>query len=65
MAEMGMYLDKGLAKGVEDNADATADEMAESMSRVISAVNDTIESEADDSLTLTPVLDLSQVNKGA
>lgn len=65
MAEMGMYLDKGLAKGVEDNADATADEMAESMSRVISAVNDTIESEADDSLTLTPVLDLSQINKDA
>lgn len=64
MAEMGRYLDEGLAKGVADNADSTADDMSGTMSKVLSAVNDTLENEIDDSLVLTPVLDLSNINSG-
>ena len=65
MEEMGKYLDEGLAKGVIENADHTADKMSDSMSKVLTAVNGTLENEIDDSLVLTPVLDLSNINAGA
>lgn len=65
MEEMGMYLDKGLAKGVKENAKPTANSISDSMSKVLSAVDDTLNNEIDDSLVLTPVIDLSKVNAGA
>lgn len=64
MEEMGMYLDEGLAKGVKENAGATANSISDSMSKVLDAVDRTLNEEIDDSLVLTPVMDLSQVNSG-
>ena len=64
MEEMGMYLDAGLAKGVKENVGVTTNSITDSMTKVLSAVDDTLNSEMDDSLVLTPVIDLSQVNAG-
>ena len=65
MAEMGMYLDEGLAKGIKDNIGETTDSAVDSMSEIISAIGDTLDSDIDDDLVITPVLDLSNVNRGA
>lgn len=65
MKEMGVYLDEGLAIGIEEGANETKDSIYDSMSEIISTISDAIEDEVDDDLTITPVLDLSNVQAGA
>ena len=64
MEEMGMYLDAGLAKGVKENVNPTINSISDSMAKVLGAVDETLNSELDDTLVLTPVLDLSNVDSG-
>ena len=64
--EMGEYLMMGLSNGMIDSTDETANEAADTMSDVVEAIGDTITNGVDDdSLTITPVLDLSNVQSGA
>lgn len=64
--EMGVYLMEGLGVGMHEGLDKTCKDASDTMSEVISAVGNTIqEGIDDDNLTITPVLDLSNVNAGA
>ena len=64
--EMGDYLMQGLSNGMVENTDETAKEAADTMTDVVSAIGDTISNGVDDdTLTITPVLDLSNVRSGA
>ncbi len=66
MYKMGGYIMEGLGNGMTDNADYTVRDAADSMTEVASAINDTLEDTIDDdNLTITPVLDLSNVESGA
>jgi len=75
-AEMGMYLDLGLAKGIDDHSDKAAD-AAEGLaddtadgfekaglSKVLSDLNSSLESDFDGEVVLRPVLDLSEIQNG-
>lgn len=64
--EMGDYLMQGLSNGMTENTDGTVDEATDSFGEVVSAISDTINDGIDDdALTITPVLDLSNVEDGA
>lgn len=75
-AEIGKYLDLGLAKGIEDNADSVydatgslGDDAADGvknsgLSKVLSDLNKSLESDFDNQIVLTPVLDLSEIQNG-
>ena len=68
---MGHSIDEGLVKGIEDDAH-TVDDPArnlarraiKSVSRTISAISNTLDSEINPDLTITPVMDLTNVNNG-
>ena len=62
---MGVYLMEGLGKGMDEELSNTCETASDTMSEVISAVGETIQNGVDDDdLTITPVLDLSQVRAG-
>lgn len=61
---MGEYLMQGLGNGMEDSLPETKDDVYNTMAGVISAANDAIDTATDD-LTITPVVDLSNVEEGA
>ncbi|MFU8785835.1 MAG: tape measure protein [Candidatus Izemoplasmataceae bacterium] len=75
-AEMGMYLDLGLAKGIRDHSDAaydaandlgddTVDGIEKSgLAKVLSELNNSLESEFDNEIVIRPVLDLSEIQNG-
>ncbi len=64
--EMGVYLMEGLGVGINESLDETCRDASDTMSEVISAVANTIQDGVDDdNLTITPVLDLSNVQAGA
>jgi hypothetical protein len=70
-AEIGRYVDEGFAQGINQNAQAVADS-AENMSYssidivkdAIAHARDLINGDIDNTITLTPVLDLSNVRAG-
>lgn len=71
-AEVGMYVAEGFAKGIDDNANKvvnSAEDMADgtftAMSKAISKVNEFVNDNIDTNPTITPILDLSNVRKGA
>lgn len=67
-AEAGDYLMLGLAKGIKDNADKPNDELedaSKNLTNTISQVSDHISDNLNsDDITIRPVLDLSNVDKG-
>ena len=75
-AEMGMFLDLGLAKGIEDHTDSAydaakglGDDTVEGMeksglSKVLSDLNKSLESDFDNEIVIRPVLDLSEIQNG-
>jgi len=75
-AEMGMFLDLGLAKGINDNTDnaydaaeGLANDTAEGfekagLAKVLSDLNSSLESDFDNEIVLRPVLDLSEIQNG-
>lgn len=70
-AEIGRYVDEGFAQGINQNAQAVADS-AENMSYssidivkdAIAHARDLINGDIDNTITLTPVLDLTNVRAG-
>lgn len=63
--QYGEYMMEGLAIGISENSNLVNEEATKSMSNVISKVGETIDQGIDDDeLTITPVLDLSNVEKG-
>lgn len=70
-AEIGRYVDEGFAQGINQNAQAVADS-AENMSyssidivkNAIEHARDLINGDIDNTITLTPVLDLTNVRAG-
>ena len=69
--EIGDYTVQGFAKGLDDNAhkvDDPAKNMArramDSVSNTISAISNALNGELDTDLTITPVMDLTNVNNG-
>lgn len=71
-AEMGEYNMLGLAKGIEDYADVVEDSAEDvgegtmdALGKAMSDVSDMLENNPDMSPTITPVLDLSQIQNGA
>jgi hypothetical protein len=71
-AEVGNNAAQGLAQGLTDSsksvADAAAgvgDEAAKALSNSLAGISDKVGSEIDTDVTITPVLDLSQVKKDA
>lgn len=70
-AEMGMFMDKGMAQGMVNYANVVAYASAsvgqtaiDSMQEAISGVSDIIESDIDSDPVIRPVLDLSNVADG-
>lgn len=70
--EMGKFLDIGLANGmtaytsvVTNAADDIGSDALDSINTVISAIMDTLNSDMDMNPTITPVLDLSNIQNGA
>ncbi len=75
-AEMGMFLDLGLAKGIKDHSDSAydaaqglGDDTAEGMeksglSKVLTDLNKSLESDFDNEVVIRPVLDLSEIQNG-
>lgn len=75
-AEMGMFLDLGLAKGINDHSDSAydaaeglGDDTAEGieksgLSKVLTDLNKSLESDFDNEVVIRPVLDLSEIQNG-
>ena len=69
--EIGDYTVQGLVKGIEDNAHTVEDPSKQlalravrSVSNTISALSNALNGEIDTDLTITPVMDLTNVNNG-
>ena len=69
--EIGDYTVQGLAKGIEDNAHTVEEPSKQlalravrSVSNTISALSNALNGEIDTDLTITPVMDLTNVNNG-
>ena len=69
--EIGDYTVQGLVKGIEDNAHTVDDPSKQlalravrSVSNTISALSNALNGEIDTDLTITPVMDLTNVNNG-
>lgn len=63
---MGEYVMEGLSNGMIDDTSSTVRDAADAMTDVVSTISDTISNGVDDNdLTITPVLDLSNVESGA
>ncbi len=64
--EMGKYLDEGLAVGISENEQATIDSAVDTMGSILSSMGDALSDGIDEnSLTITPVVDLSNVEQSA
>ena len=71
-AELGMYNMLGLAEGIEDYADVVEDSAEDvgkgtmdAIGEAMADVSDMLQDDPDMTPTITPVLDLSQIQKGA
>ena len=69
--EIGDYAVQGLVKGIEDNTHTVEDPSKQlalravrSVSNTISALSNALNGEMDTDLTITPVMDLTNVNNG-
>ena len=63
--QYGEYMMEGLAIGISDNSSVVNEEATSAMSNVISKVGEAIDNGIeDDELTITPILDLSNVERG-
>lgn len=69
--EIGDYTVQGFVKGLDDNADKVDDPATrlarraiDGVSNTISAISNALNSEIDTDLTITPVMDLTNVNNG-
>lgn len=58
------FFDDGLIKGLNDNADGVRDSVVETMSDVISSAYDSLDSDMNYDPTVTPVIDLSEIQNG-
>lgn len=72
MMEGGRYIDEGLAIGLEDNANKVedsaenvGDKTYDSLKAAMEQASDILSKDFDDTLTITPVLDLSEIQNGA
>lgn len=71
-AEIGRYVDEGFAKGIKAYSDGVADATADmgkdaidAMSSTLSKIADAVNSDIDVEPTITPVMDLSNIQNGA
>jgi hypothetical protein len=71
-AEVGKFFDLGMAQGINDNLSSVSDASKnlsktaiDSMRKSISTISDMISSELDYTPTITPVIDLSNIQNGS
>jgi tape measure domain-containing protein len=64
-AELGQYSMLGLAQGLKDSAPAVGDEAANALTNSLANISDRVQNGINTDVTITPVLDLSQVQKDA
>ncbi len=65
MAEMGGYLNAGLVKGIDDSKEGVKNTVFSLGNSIIDALSRTTDEDFDISPTITPVLDLSNIESGA